>query len=319
MSTIYQLTFFLALALLAILITIFVFAVSLLGRAMEAAAKTEKAQLLERKQSNEEAMAAIKKEIEEAEGQIPKGLTQKLAKLEKRDKDFGRELAKIRKSPEVLTVRGGVVPPSALLIGALILSGTAWGLSNIQNLVSIALWLMGSAAIGYSTYRIYKSLKVIESVAITSEEAALKRTIEAFKIAQKELEEEKRPELELLFLGKQPPFRVKADSEMSLLLALSLGKGEFAEDVAVHICAPPGFDFPNQATYTLTPDHVYANYIARVWHLQKVFRALDYRVTITIKSPPIAGTFKMVYYIFCRGSWTYEGTELEIIVEGKPT
>lgn len=49
-------------------------------------------------------MAAIKKEIEEAEakGEIPKGLTRKLKTLEKRDKEFEKNLARIRKAAKNL-------------------------------------------------------------------------------------------------------------------------------------------------------------------------------------------------------------------------
>ena len=68
MGVIYQLTFFLALGLLAIVVTIFVFAVSLLGRAMESARESEKEKTKERRTNNAKEMAAIKKEIEEAEG-----------------------------------------------------------------------------------------------------------------------------------------------------------------------------------------------------------------------------------------------------------
>ena len=57
MSAIYQLTFFLALGLLAIVVTIFVFAISLLGRAMETAARSEKDKVAERKANNVEEMA----------------------------------------------------------------------------------------------------------------------------------------------------------------------------------------------------------------------------------------------------------------------
>lgn len=226
MGVIYQLTFFLALALLAIVITVFVLAVSLLGRAIQAAAESEKRKTTERKANNAEEMAAIKEEIEEAEakGQIPKGLKRRLDRLEKMDKNFEKELAKARRAPELLTVKGGVVHPGAFLIGALILTGSAWYLSTIQNLIWITptlIWMLGIAAIGYSIFRIYQSLNVIESVAITSEEAALKRTIEAFKIAEKELEEEKRPKLVLLWIDDQgemlpdqkSPFKIKAGTE----------------------------------------------------------------------------------------------------------
>ncbi len=63
MEVIYQLTFFFALALLAILITVFVFAVSLLGRALETAARNEREKIAERKENNAKEMAVVQKGI----------------------------------------------------------------------------------------------------------------------------------------------------------------------------------------------------------------------------------------------------------------
>ena len=248
MGIVYQLTFFLALGLLAIVITIFVFAVSLLGRAMEAAAKSEKEKLAERKENNAKEMTAMKKEIEEAEanGQIPRGMIRKLKKLEKRDKKFGKELSKIRRAPELLTVKGGVLPVGSCLLGALILNGGAWYLSNGQIfswIIPVLIWILGLVATGYSISRIYQCLKTIESVAITSEESALKRTVEAFKIAEKELEEEKKPELALAFEGKQPPFHVEAEAETSLTINIRLSSGDVARKPEVILVAPPDFEF----------------------------------------------------------------------------
>ena len=66
MGAVYQLTFFFGLVLLAIFITVFVFAVSLLGRAMEAAATVERSKVEERKENNIKEMSAIRKEIQKA-------------------------------------------------------------------------------------------------------------------------------------------------------------------------------------------------------------------------------------------------------------
>jgi hypothetical protein len=316
MGGIYQLTFFLALALLAIVVAIFVFAVSLLGRAMQAAATSEREKLTERKESNVREMEAMQKDIEKAKetGRIPKGLIRKLKKLEKRDRNFEKELSKIRRAPELLTVRGGVVHPGIFLGIALVLTGVAWYLSGIEiPTAPVIMWGLGLAAIGYSIYRIYRSLKVVESVAITSEEAALKRTVEAFKIAQKELEEERRPELRLSLVDEKFPLRVRADSESSFRLRLNLTKGEFAEDVEIHVCLPPGFDFPNEQTYTLSSSHPYPNYIGMVWRKGRIIQ-LDYQRTITFKLPSTAGKYNIVFYKFCRG-FVAEPVEREIIVE----
>ncbi len=319
MGVIYQLTFFLALAILAIVITIFVFAVSLLGRAMEAAARSEREKLTERKESNVKEMQAIRKEMEKAEasGQIPKGLARKLKKLEKRDKKFKKELGKIRRAPELLTVKGGVVRPGASLIGALIFSGAAWYLSNTQifiGIIPVLIWIVGFAAVGYSIFRIYKTLRVIESVAITSEEAALLRETEALKRTFRELEEERKPELVLTFKGKEFPLHVKADSEVSLPLELRIHKGDFAENAKVYISASPGLDFPGEDTSTMASDFAYPNYIYMIWNVGEVIKGEVTHRTITIKSPPRVGSFNIVYWIFCKGFWT-KPTQLEIVVE----
>jgi uncharacterized membrane protein YhiD involved in acid resistance len=76
MGVIYQFTFFLALGLLAIVITVFVFAVSLLGRAMEAAVRSENEKLAERKKNNAKEMASIKKRDRKSRSQ--RGNTQRI-------------------------------------------------------------------------------------------------------------------------------------------------------------------------------------------------------------------------------------------------
>ncbi len=75
----------------------------------------------------------------------------------------------------MLTVRVGVVHPGICLTLALILSGGAWFYRDVGTYAPETLWLLGLVAIGYSAFRVYKSLKVIESVAITSEAEAERR------------------------------------------------------------------------------------------------------------------------------------------------
>lgn len=320
MGGIYQLTFFLAVTLLAIVITIFVFAVSLLGRAVEVASREQEKTTREQKDATEREIAEMQKQIsalmkKKRIGQELRELEKRLKQLRKQDKNFEKKLSRIGSMPELLRVKGAVIHPGISLGIALTLTGVAWYLSSIGiPTVPAIIWGLGLAAIGYSIYRIYRSLKVVESVAITSEEAALKRTVEAYKIAQKELEEEKKPELQLTFRGKEFPLHVKADSEVSLPLELRMRKGNFAEDVSVHIIASPGFDFLGLKSYTLDSDHDYPNYIGIKWEVGKVVKGLVVRNTITIKSPLTAGSFDIVYYIFCRGCRA-EPVEREIIVE----
>lgn len=318
MGVIYQLTFFLALGLLAIVITIFVFAVSLLGRAIEAAAISEADKLAERKASNVEEMAAIRQEIQDAEasGQIPKGLRRKLEKLEKKDKKFEKEQSKIRKAPESLAVRGGVYYPCAFLIAALALNGGALYLSNIQNIhwaISLSLWILGLAAVGYSIYRICKSLGVIESVAVPSEEVAFKRETEAFKAALKEIEEEKKPKLGLTFEDAQSPFHVGTESEMGIEFAVHLIKGDIARSAVVYFGAPAGFDFLGMPRGPRLVGK-YANYVSGQFELGDIVQPLSKLRWLKFRAPSKPERYTAFYRLLCEGF--HSGThEFEIEVE----
>ena len=306
-GTIYQLTFFFAVALLAIVITIFVFAVSLLGRAIEAAARSETDKLAERKANNIEEMASIRKEIEEAEasGQIPKGLTRKLDKLEKNDKKFEKELGKIRKAPESLTVRGGVFYPCAFLIAALVLCGVAFYLSNVENIkwtIPLFIWILSLAAVGYSIYRICKSLRVIQSVAIPSEETAFKRETQAFKAALKEIEEEKKPKLVLWFIDTQPPFHVKTGAQMTINFGLQLTQGDLARKPIVYFFAPSGFDFPGNKTWIQHKDvSTVGGYITISVEFDECRLGMGLTKEVAVKVSPKTGAVSLWYKINCEG------------------
>lgn len=317
-GTVYQLTFFVALGLLAIVITIFVFAVSLLGRAMEAAAKSEKEKLAERKENNAKEMIAMKKEIEEAEasGQIPRGMIRRLKKLEKRDKKFGKELSKIRRAPELLTVKGGVLPVGSCLLGALILNGGAWYLSNGQIfswIIPVLIWILGLAAIGYSIYGIYRCLRVIESVAITSEQAALLRETEALKRTFRELEEERRPVLQLEFEDK-PPLRVDTQSERLIEYRVHLSGGDIARDARIAFWFQPNFEYVDEVKPLPAPYSEYKDYVSAYFKLGDIQRPLGKKHKLKVKAPSEARRYTAAYKLYCEGYYS-DFIEFEIIVE----
>lgn len=321
MGSIYELTFFLALGLLAIVITIFVFAVSLLGRAIEAAAISEKESLARRKESNRKEMVTIRKEIQKAEteGQIPKGLTRKLKKLEKKDKKFEKEQSKIRKAPESLAVRGGVFYPCAFLIAALALNAGASYLSNTQNIhwaIAFSLWILSLAAVGYGIYRICKSLKVIQSVAVPSEEVVFKRETEAFKSALKEIEEGKKPKFELEFREEKPPFHVKAELQMTIKFALSLTQGDLARKPIVYFFAPSGFAFPGSQTWVQSKyvEEVIRGHITTQWEFDEIRTGITPVGELTLKVPSNKDEFTLRYRLTCEG-FASGIKEFKVIVE----
>jgi len=318
MSTLYQWTFFLALTVLGILVTIFVFAVALLGRALEVAAQAEKEKLTERKKNNEQEMGKIKKEIDEAKGQIPKGLTKKLLKLEKKDKEFEKDLSKIRRAPELLTVKGGVIPAGIFLIAALTLSGVSWYLSTIGNLlpiVPVLVWVPGLGFVGYSVFRICRTLKVIENVAITSEEAALRRTVEAFKTAQAELEEAKKPKLKLVFSPKKSSFEIEAGKQTSLRFLVYVVQGDIARHAAAYFFAPPDFEFPGHESWRQREDSKdFENFVSTRYDLKDVRKTISNPGVLNIKAPTKTGSYAITCRLVCDEGYAGPDEQFQIRV-----
>lgn len=317
MDAIYQLTFFLALGLLAIVITIFVFAVSQVGAATESASREQQDILLKKKEAKVRQIEKIQERLEEARkvGHLDESkLLEELQNTKEESAGYDTELKRLQERITLIRRKGAVIWPGAFFLTALVLTTTATGLAEGQNPIALPLWIISIGILVFGIYRVFRTLGAIEEVTITSQEAREKLP-EAVKIALRAIEEERKPELYLTFKGIKFPLHVKADSEVSLPLELGVRKGEFAENVSVVIGAPQGFDFPKQDTVVLPSDHDYPNYICRVWEVGTVIRGLVTYRTITIKSPPTVGSFNMIYYTFCRGFRTIPPIELKIIVE----
>lgn len=317
MGGIYQLIFFLAVALLAIVITVFVLAVSLLGRAVRLSAQEQIEAEEKRKKDTENEIKKIQDKLEKAKAAARvdvEDLSRSLRDLESRDTRHKWKLRWIKIKPKLLTASWGALIPGALFLISAIFIALALNLPAGTATASLYMWI-SLVALGVGICFVCLTLKVIQGVAITSEETAFVRQKDMFKAALLEHEMEKKPEFLLTFVDKQFPLHIHANSETSLLARLNLLKGEFAEGVWVYFGLPPGFDFPGEDASTLPPYHDYPNYTYMVWGLKDVLRGLDYWKNISIKAPPAPGSFKMIYYTFSRGYWTITPIELEIIVD----
>jgi hypothetical protein len=324
-----QATFFLSIALLAIVTTIFVFASSLLGRAVEAhrddqeKLNKEKEELLTRnredlqsklqKSVTAEDISQLKKEIEKLEAEI--------AKIKKKSEN-------IKKSYEVFEVKGGVFYPALCFLASLILSGIAWSLSQAWigfNLGSAfipytpMLWLLALLAAGCGIERLYLSLRKIQEVAVTSEEAALRRTVEAFKTAQTELEEKKRPKLILFFKGEKPPFSVKAGSTLAMTFIVTLIQGDVARKPVISFFVPEGFAFLNSKySHTIDPQSStfkYPKYLCISLHPKGDYKSgIKYMGELNLQTPAQKSDFTLAYRLICE-SFVGEYKEFKVVVQ----
>ncbi len=302
MDSVYQLTFFLSLVLLAIVITVFVLAVSLLGRAVKLSVQEQIRAEERRKQDTQNEIKKMVGKLKKAKakGRIDIGdLTKSLKDLQNRDSRHKWKLRWIRIKPKLLTANGGALIPGALFLIAVIFSGLALDQPSETATASLYMWI-SLIALGIGICFVCLTLKVIQGVAITSEETAFMREVEVFKTGLRAFEEEKEPKLALEFLSEEPPLHIEPSEEKELEVGLKLTHGLIARNPEVFFMAPKGFDFPDKNTWFQSEDRkALAGNITASVGFRNCRPELVYIGTINIKAPEEKGIYNLWYYIKC--------------------
>ncbi len=307
MVAVYQLMFFFSLGLLAISITVFVVAVSLLGRAIALAIEAGKQTTIEHKETDDSEMRKIKGELEEAlaEDRHPdiKRLEKAVGSLKRKRWINSWKLRWIKVKPELLGPVWGALIPGAFLMTSVIVSIVAIYTGSGEPKISPYMWI-GIATMGIGVCFVCLTLKVIGGVARTSEEIAFKRDVAIFDTSLRKFEEEKRPQLRCQYIDEAPPFHTKADSEMTIKYGVDLLKGEYAEDTNIAFFVPKGFGFPGRKTIIQPLDHdIVPGYITAVVEVDKIMLyGTRYVFSIKIKVASKADKYKGYYRWVCKGA-----------------
>ena len=250
-DALYEMTMFLSVALIAIVATVFVIAASLLGRAIEEASR-EQAEIAKKKSDEfDESIKGLQQKVNKAKKpEEISNLRKELDEYERKKRKLDKDSERISKRYGLLTVRGSVLYPGIFFLISLVLAGIANYLATM-SIISAAnyLWGLSLLALVWGSYRIYQCLKVIQSVAITTEEAQFKRTTQAFEIALKRHEESKRPKLKLRFTKGKPPFNFKPGVEKTIEFGITLERGDVAKEAEAWFFVPEGFECPGQQTW----------------------------------------------------------------------
>jgi hypothetical protein len=337
-GTIAQAIFFLAIALLATVITIFVFASSLLGRAVQVQANAQaelravrKNKLKEQLETAQELVNKLKEQCGAGDFKVDDAM-KSLQEAKERNREFDKESNSLQQKYKVFTVRGGVTYPTCFFLSVMVLSALAWALGATgTESFNIGGWEfytvpclyvlvpMSLLLIGFGIHRLYSSLQRIREVAITAEELTMRRDIEAFKTAHRELEAEEAPKLKIECVEPDSlPIRMQAGDETSVGFALTLISGQMAEDISFFIFVPPGFDFPDLASidkHVSRPKSVFPGYLYTLREYSRLIKGIKQNTYFTIKAPSNIGVFKIKYGVNCRGLERLSG---EIDVEVMP-
>ena len=316
-TIVYQVTTFLAIALLAIVVTIFVLASSLLGLAVERAAKEENDRRAAQNREIEEQVEQAKMDLNnaaEGTGEFEQAV-KTLRDLINKKKKFEKETKHIRRGYEVFKPKGGVLYPGIPLLASLVLSVLAWGFSmGTYQSVSPYLWGFGMAALCFSLYRIYFGLKKIESVAVTSEQAALTKMTTAVRVALEEHAEATKPKLRFRFLDKEPPFHVKKDSTLDIRCGIKLIQGNIVRAPEIWFFAPRDFSFLDRKTWHQDASWDIPSACTCKITVIDTLPGIQNSATIKLKTLAKKGTFTLGYAMH------YEGAEdemqtFEVVVE----
>lgn len=315
MGAIYQLIFFLAIALLAIAITVFVLAVSLLGRAVRMSVEEQEKVEKDRKEDNDKRLQEIQGELDRAK---KKGIQPDIKRLDKILKGLKRKerihllkLWWIKRKPAFLRASWGALIPGAFFLIAIVLSVLALYWAHEASIASIYMWL-AVAAMFFGICFVCLTLKVIESVAVTSEETAFSREVQRMKTALREFEEERKPELRLEFRDKQPPFSMVTESEESIKFGVGLSKGGIARKVEVAFFAPSGFKFPDSTS--TRPAIFLPDYATTLIEVGDVSEPLVTPRSVKLKAPSKPKTYLVFYRLYCEGSYS-DFDEFKVVVK----
>lgn len=333
MGIVYQLTFLVSLGMLGIIIAIFVMTVAQIGKATELATKQQGEMLLQQKEAKENQISRIQDKLKKAKktGKLDE-FEEEIRKTKEEVAYYDREMERIKERVVLIRRRGAVVYPGVASCVMLALAGTSSGLTESQNLSSVAfwLWILSMCALIYVIYRVFKTLGAIEQVTITSAEFEEKLP-EAVKYAKEELEEqslpqallyalrelenEKRVAVELVVIDEEIPINIGVNDEKKITISLVLKKGDVVRKPLLYIFAPPGFEFVGVGTWVQSKMVTsVGGYTTTKIELEDCRQGVTSLGTVTIKAPDEPGSYSLYYRATCEGTST-DLTELKVIVK----
>lgn len=322
MVSVFESLLLLGIGLLGITITIFVLAVSLLGKAIRASAQEKQTAEESRKKDTDEQVKELQTELTvlSAKGKLDNKQIQQLQDslqgLQNKQAAHTRRLRWIRLKPRLLTATGGVLIPSLFFITSIIATiGALYFLTIDQSNDTNNLFSATVLSLLIGIIWIAFVLKAIEEVTLTSDEVVFSRDKEMFVTALKEYDEARKPAL--LFLWKtQPPFQFPSDSSQTINFAVKVDKADFAENVHVSFYLPTGFSFPGQEPLIQDSSAGLLSGLqtGSVSFDEPLLAGTNWTSKVAIKAPAASGEFPGYWQLKGKGAKT-QGGSFKIIVK----
>lgn len=223
----------LILSLIGIDVAVFIFSVTLLGNAIS---KSEKEKKSEEEKAKTEFDTQIKQVAEELKlakkSRDTTDLVEKITHLENNKKRVDCRIREITKRYSLITFRGSIAYTVSFLISALIVNNLA---TNLTEPFGTLVTVMSIVLIVFGVARIYKILRLIEEVSISSDSFQIEKMKGAFHDALTSHEKDKECILGFKTRNLQG-FKVDINAKIDFILKLS--RGNMAENVSLLFFLP---------------------------------------------------------------------------------
>jgi len=316
---IYRTTTSINLLFIAATITVFVFAITLLGHAIELAERKRKKIKEDEEESFTLEIEKLKEDIKKASvSEDLEAMRRRLAKYKEGKERVGKELEKIDRESYMLGVKESVFYPVIFFFVSII----STKLAEISSFM--LLWLLALIFMIIGAFRFFRCLMLIEEISLESkkisketqleliekillktkkvEEKTKKEIVGLIKSIETEREELKRPQLELIFKDTLPLI-FKKSSDVVINFSLHLINGDVAPSSDVMFFIPSNFQVKGSDTWKQPPSKTtFANFTTTSISWEEDLKAGRlYPASIKLRTPDQKDEFEFGYRIYCIG------------------
>jgi ABC-type multidrug transport system fused ATPase/permease subunit len=306
-----------ALTLLGVTIPFFIFAITLLGNAIERAKQEEK-------EAKEQQQKDFELKINDLENKItalkesgdPTQLEKQLKEFKATQKKHSRNIKGIKRKYGKLSFRNSILIPSSLFIISILFSDIS-KFSTISTKLSIIFRLSAFISLGLGIYAICISLLLVQKISASSDELQQRKMSEAFKAALIAFEKEKEVTLSIKFVNVSFPLHCKKNTDITIDYRLSVVKGEIARKAETWFYIPDGFiliDPDENQAWRQGEDFVVPN-IRTVRRKHGDIRKGIYSPSwIKFRTPDVPGEYYLMYFATADGC-EHRREKISIVVE----
>lgn len=302
----YETTTSLNLVLIAAIITVFIFAVTLLGNVIERA-REEKTETKRQKHKDFEIkINDIENKVKTAKekgdpDKLIKELQRQLRELKKNREKFDKQLKQIQNKYSLLRFKQSVIYPGRFFIFSISLNEFAKiYIDNIE--ISITLWISSVIAIGIGIYRMCRCLLLVQEISAVSEEFQAKRLVQALITALDSREKKKEEELSISFQEISFPHTCSQNTELRIPFRVILEKGKIARRVRVWFFIPDGFELiAPKTSWPQSSNFIVPNIRTVKIELGDVSIGPWKPGSLRIRTPDTAGDYFLMYTLYAEG------------------